>query len=116
MIYSGRACGSQNIVKMDTMPMATNVPAWGTFSVSRHTPTSWRKKEEQNPKLEETLLPAQTEDILEADEMWLFVQERWCNWRRQSNARFVGKTLSFSKSDTMHEIVTHLLTINRISN
>lgn len=101
---------------MDTMLMATNVPARDTFGVSRDTPTSWRKKEEQNPKLEETLLPAQTEDILEANEMWLFVQGRWCSRLRQSDTRFVGKTLSFSKSDTMHEIVTHLLTINRISN
>jgi len=32
--------------------------------------------------------------------------ERWYNRLRQSNARFVRKTLSFSKSDTMHEIVT----------
>ena len=147
----------------------------------------WRagsKKDEQNPKIEETLFPAQPEDILEADEMWSFVQEhwqkrwiwtvmcrrtrqiiayaigdrsqqtcrllweripasykscqsfsdlweayqmifppdthqcvgkgerqtnhmeRWYNRLRQSNARFVRKTLSFSKSDIMHEIVT----------
>ena len=152
----------------------------------------WRagsKKDEQNPKIEETLLPAQAEDILEADEMWSFVQEhwqkrwiwtvmcrrtrqiiayaigdrsqqtcrilweripasykscqsfsdlweayqlifppdthqclgkgqrqtnhmeRWYNRLRQSNARFVRKTLSFSKSDTMHEIVTRLFII-----
>jgi IS1 family transposase len=32
--------------------------------------------------------------------------ERWYNRLRQSNARFVRKTLSFSKSDTMHEIMT----------
>jgi insertion element IS1 protein InsB len=30
-----------------------------------------------NPKLEDTLLPAELEDILEADEMWSFVYERW---------------------------------------
>jgi len=147
----------------------------------------WRvgsKKDQQSPKLEDTLLPAQAEDVLELDEMWSFVQEhwqkrwlwtamcrrtrqiiayaigdrsqktcqllweriptrykgcqsfsdlweayqivfpadthrcvgkgerqtnhmeRWYNRLRQSNARFVRKTLSFSKSDTMHEIVT----------
>jgi insertion element IS1 protein InsB len=138
----------------------------------------------QSPKVEETLQLAQPEDILEVDEMWSFVQERWqkrwiwtvmcrrtrqiiayaigdrsqktclllweripasykgcqsfsdlweayplvfpaethhCvgksegqtnhmerwyNRLRQSNARFVRKTLSFSKSDTMHEIIT----------
>ena len=149
--------------------------------------THWQvgsKKDEQNPKIEETLLPVQTEDILEVDEMWSFVlkqwrkrwiwtvlcrrtrqiiayaigdrsqntcrilweripeayrgcqsfsdlweayqlvfppdthqcvgkgerqtnhMERWYNRLRQSNARFVRKTLSFSKSDLMHEIIT----------
>ncbi len=34
--------------------------------------------------------------------------ERWYNRLRQSNARFVRKTLSFSKSDKMHEVVTKL--------
>ena len=37
--------------------------------------------------------------------------ERWYNTFRQSNARFVRKTLSFSKSDAMHEIVTKLFII-----
>jgi IS1 family transposase len=37
--------------------------------------------------------------------------ERWYNRLRQSNARFVRKTLSFSKSDTMHEIVTRLFIV-----
>ncbi len=32
--------------------------------------------------------------------------ERWNNRLRQSNARYVRKTLSFSKSDVYHEIVT----------
>ena len=152
-------------------------------SVVTHWPVG-SKKDEQNPKIEETLLPVQTEDILEVDEMWSFVLkqwrkrwiwtvlcrrtrqiiayaigdrsqntcrilweripeayrgcqsfsdlweayqlvfppdthqcvgkgerqtnhiERWYNRLRQSNARFVRKTLSFSKSETMHEIVT----------
>lgn len=34
--------------------------------------------------------------------------ERWYNRLRQSNARFVRRTLSFSKSDKMHEVVTKL--------
>ncbi len=157
-------------------------------SVDRH----WLpglKKDEANPKLEETLLPAEPEDVLEADEMWSFVyerwnkrwiwtvmcrrtrqivafvigdrseatcrrlweqipiaykgcqsysdfweayqlvfpkethqcvgkgsgqtnhMERWYNTFRQSSARFVRKTLSFSKSETMHEIVTRLFII-----
>jgi len=37
--------------------------------------------------------------------------ERWYNTFRQSSARFVRKTLSFSKSESMHEIVTRLFII-----
>jgi len=37
--------------------------------------------------------------------------ERWYCTLRQSCARFVRKTLSFSKSDFMHEIVTRLFII-----
>ena len=37
--------------------------------------------------------------------------ERWYCTLRQSCARFVRKTLSFSKSDVMHEIVTRLFII-----
>lgn len=48
-----------------------------TFGVSRNTLASWLKKDAHNPKLHETLLPAQAEDVLEADEMWFFVLERW---------------------------------------
>lgn len=160
-----------------------------TFGVSRPTLASWLKKDERNPKVEETLLPADSEDVLEADEMWSFVyerwnkrwlwtvmcrrtrqivalvigdrsettcrklweqipptyqacqsysdfweayqlvfpaqthecvgkgsgqtnhMERWYNTLRQSCARFVRKTLSFSKSDAMHETVTRLFII-----
>lgn len=39
------------------------------------------------------------------------VMERWYNTLRQSSARFVRKTLSFSKSDTYHEIVVRLFVI-----
>ena len=48
-----------------------------TFGVSRLTLTSWLKKDENNQRREETLLPAEPDDILEADEMWSFVQEKW---------------------------------------
>jgi IS1 family transposase len=37
--------------------------------------------------------------------------ERWNNTVRQSNARYVRKTLSFSKSDFYHEAVTRLFII-----
>jgi insertion element IS1 protein InsB len=37
--------------------------------------------------------------------------ERWNNTLRQANARFVRKTLSFSKSDVYHELVTRLFII-----
>jgi len=35
-----------------------------TFGVSRNTLTSWLKKDIKSPKLEDTLLPAQAEDVL----------------------------------------------------
>jgi len=38
--------------------------------------------------------------------------ERWYNCLRQSSARFVRKTLSFLKSDAMHEIITRLFIIH----
>jgi len=37
--------------------------------------------------------------------------ECWYNRLRQSNARFVRKTLSFSKSDAMHQVVTRLFIV-----
>jgi len=38
--------------------------------------------------------------------------ERWNNTLRQRLARFVRKTLSFSKSDTVHELVLRFFIIN----
>lgn len=38
--------------------------------------------------------------------------ERWNNTIRQRISRYVRKTLSFSKSDEYHEIVTNLFVIN----
>jgi IS1 family transposase len=37
--------------------------------------------------------------------------ERWNNTCRQSNARYVRKTLSFSKTDFYHELVTRLFIV-----
>ena len=37
--------------------------------------------------------------------------ERWNNTLRQSNARYVRKTLSFSKSDFDHALVTRLFVV-----
>jgi hypothetical protein len=46
------------------------------FGVSRPTLVSWLKKDEQNPSLQETLAPAQPDDILELDEVWSFVLKK----------------------------------------
>ena len=147
------------------------------------------KKDQRNPSIEETLLPAQPDDILELDEVWSFVLkkkqkrwlwialcrrtrqivayaigdrsedtcrklwqaipeiykhcqtfsdfwdayakvfpddthqcvgketgetchiERWNNTLRQWNARYVRKTLSFSKQDFYHDLVTRLFIV-----
>jgi len=48
---------------------------WGVqrvFGVSRPTLSKWLKKDESNPQLKETLLPAQPSD--ELDEMWSVVE------------------------------------------
>jgi len=37
--------------------------------------------------------------------------ERWNNTLRQRNARYVRKTLSFSKSDFYHELVTRIFIV-----
>jgi len=41
--------------------------------------------------------------------------ERWNNTLRQSNARYTRKTLSFSKTDMFHNLVTRLLSSATIS-
>ena len=192
------ACSNQRIVTLQNkrhkfFQPIMNVPVCEVFSVlSALVGIRWRagsKKDAQNPKIEDTLLPAQAEDILEVDEMWSFVlehwrkrwiwtvlcrrtrqiiayaigdrsqhtcrilweripkvyrgcqsfsdlweayqlvfppdthqcigkgerqtnhMERWYNRLRQANARFVRKTLSFSKSDLMHEIVKYNLSL-----
>ena len=51
------------------------------FGVSPQTLANWLKKDEQNPKIEQTLLVAESEDVLELDEVWSFVlnksEKRW---------------------------------------
>ena len=52
------------------------------------------------------VFPPDTHQCIGKDERQTNHMERWYNRLRQSNARFVRKTLSFSKSDTLHEIMT----------
>jgi len=51
------------------------------------------------------VFPPDTHQCIGKGERQTNHMERWYNRLRQSNARFVRKTLSFSKSDIMHEIV-----------
>ena len=55
------------------------------------------------------VFPAETHECVGKESGQTNHMERWYNTLRQANARFVRKTLSFSKSDAMHEIVTRLL-------
>ena len=57
------------------------------------------------------VFPDQTHECVGKESGQISHMERWYNTLRQSCARFVRKTLSFSKSDTMHEIVTRLFII-----
>ena len=57
------------------------------------------------------VFPAETHQSVGKDSGETNHMERWYNRLRQSNARFVRKTLSFSKSDEMHEIVTRLFIV-----
>jgi len=54
---------------------------------------------------------AKTHECVGKDSGQTNPMERWYNSLRQSCARFVRKTLSFSKSDAMHELVTRLFII-----
>jgi IS1 family transposase len=57
------------------------------------------------------VFPAETHECVGKGSGQTNHMERWYNKLRQSNARFVRKTLSFSKSDEMHEVVTRLFII-----
>ena len=69
------------------------------FGVSRPTLSKWLKKDENNPAVKETLLPARPTDELELDEMWSFVlkksEKRWlwtalCRRTRQIVTHVIG--------------------------
>ena len=72
-----------------------------TFGVSRNTVSRWLKKASRLPPLSQTLVPAQSDDVLELDEMWSFVRfrkkKRWvwlaqCRRTRQVVAYAIGGT------------------------
>jgi len=96
-----------------------------TFGVSRRTLSAWLKEQANDlPPLEETLQPVECKKIpvLEVDELRSFVFRRkdkvwvWIAMNRETReivasacgARFLRKTLSFSKCVKMHEICLKL--------
>jgi insertion element IS1 protein InsB len=104
LTYTGRVCGSPNIVKNGTNKCnrppspCTACGAYGTlrpkdspasrrgveriFQVARQTLARWRRTLLRTlPKLKETLRPARADEVLERDERWSLVlkkgQKRW---------------------------------------
>ncbi len=75
-------------------------PTYSTEQIfATQNPKEPKKKDESNPKPEETLLPAQADDELELDEMWSFVlkksEKRWlwtvlCRRTRRIVAHVIG--------------------------
>jgi IS1 family transposase len=59
----------------------------------------------------QAVFPAETQECVGKGSGQTSHMERWYNTLRQSNARFVRKSLSFSKSDRMHEIVTRIFIV-----
>ena len=57
------------------------------------------------------VFPAETHECVGKESGQTNHMERWYCTLKQSCAHFVRKTLSFSKSDAMHEIVTRLFII-----
>lgn len=112
--YHCKACGVYRVLE----PQEKNVPAIKKqvlhayrercslrgierlFGVCRQTVMSWLLDEaDQQPPLEQTLLPAQADDVLEIDEAWSFVgkrqEKRWlwtalCRRTRQIVAFVIG--------------------------
>jgi len=71
-----------------------------TFGVNRNTLTSWLKKDIKIPKLEETLLPAQAEDVLEVDETLSFVQQQWQkHWIWTAMCRHTRQIITYAIGD-----------------
>ena len=59
----------------------------------------------------EKVFPKETHRSVGKDTGQTSHMERWNNTLRQSNARYVRKTLSFSKSDFYHALVTRLYVV-----
>jgi IS1 family transposase len=57
------------------------------------------------------VLPKATHHSVGKDSGQTNHMERWNNTLRQRNARYVRKTLSFSKSDFYHELVTRIFIV-----
>jgi insertion element IS1 protein InsB len=57
------------------------------------------------------VLPEETHHSVGKDSGQTNHMERWNNTLRQRNARYVRKTLSFSKSDFYHELVTRIFIV-----
>jgi len=57
------------------------------------------------------IFPKETHQSVGKDSGQTDHMERWNNTLRQWNARYVRKTLSFSKSDFYHELVTRLFIV-----
>lgn len=57
------------------------------------------------------VFPAETHRSVGKQEGQTNHVERWNNTLRQANARYVRKSLSFSKSDYFHELVTRLFIV-----
>ena len=70
-----------------------------TFGVARQTVSSWLKKVQRLPDLNESVLPAEEDDVLELDQLWSFVgakaNKQWawialCRRTRQVVAFVIG--------------------------
>ena len=57
------------------------------------------------------ILPAETHQSVGKESGQTNHMERWNNTLRQRNGRYVRKTLSFSKSDYYHELVTRIFIV-----
>ena len=60
----------------------------------------------------QAVLPSRTHHPVGKESGQTAHQERWYNTLRQRLARFVRKTLSFSKAETHHELVTRWFIIH----
>lgn len=87
------------------------------FGVSPTTLSGWSKKILK--PLDDTITACQPDDILELDELWRYVgckASRCWLWlalcQRTRLGKLTRRTLSFSKSHTMHQAVIHTFLLN----